>query len=137
MKTANCTLQVTATKKTAYLDFYIERTSNEIFSMGNSSLLLNLDKKIFTDGVITFQAKKFTSRGYEPLEFVQYSFNAIGLQFRCNTLGREIPTVKTHLATLKFSLNGTASKVTWRLIDSAIVTPNFETVDSTYFINLK
>lgn len=137
MKTAAVTLNVIAKKKTAFLEFYIQRTSNELFSLGNSSLLVNLDKKIFTEGKLTFAIKKYTSKGYEPLQFVQYSFNAIGLQFRCNTLGREIPTVKTHLATLKFSLNGTASKVTWRLIDSAIVTPNFETVDSTYFINLK
>jgi len=137
MKTANVTLNVIAKKKTAYLEFYIQRTSNELFSLGNSSLLVNLDKKIFTNGKLTFAIKKYTSKGYEPLQFVQYSFNAIGLQFRCNTLGVEVSDKKVHLATLKFNLKGVPGIVKWRLQDTAIVTPNFETVDTKFLLNFK
>ena len=137
MKTAAVTLNVIAKKKTAFLEFYIQRTSNELFSLGNSSLLVNLDKKIFTEGKLTFAIKKYTSKGYEPLQFVQYSFNAIGLQFRCNTLGKPVSDKKEKIATVVYDYTGNPSNVTWRLIDCGLVTPAMETVDTKFLLNFK
>ena len=137
MKSANCTLEISTTKKKATFHVYIERTSDEIFNMGNSSFLVNLSKKIFTNGKLTFAAVKYSTGGYEVIEFKQFSFNCFGLQIRCNTLGKEVKEKKTKIATVVYDYKNDISSVGWRLIDSAVVTPNFETVDTNFLIKLK
>ena len=137
MKTANCTLEVTTTKKKATLHIYIERTSDEIYNMGNSSFLVNLSKTIFSNGRMTFSAKKYSSKGYEAMEFVKFPFGAFGVQIRCNTLGREVTEKKTKIATVVYDYNGNPSNITWRLIDCGVVTPNYETVDTKFMLSFK
>lgn len=137
MKSAKCILQVTANKKTAYFDIFIQRTSDEIFNMGNSSFLINCNKNVFKNGKLEFQCKKYSSGGYEPMQFTQYSFNCIGLQIRCNTLGKQITDKNVKITTIKFSLNGNPSNVSWRLLDTAVVTPAMETVDTNFILNFK
>lgn len=137
MKTANCTLEVVTTKKKATLHIYIERTSDEIFNMGNSSFLVNLSKTIFSNGRMTFSARKYSSKGYEAMEFVKYPFSAFGVQIRCNTLGREVTEKKTKVATIVYDYTGNPSNISWRLIDTAVVTPNYETVDTRFLLTFK
>ena len=137
MKTANCTLEISTTKKKATFHVYIERTSEEIYNMGNSSFLVNLSKKIFTNGKLTFAAVKYSTGGYEVIEFKQFSFNCFGLQIRCNTLGKEVKEKKTKIATVVYDYKNDISSVGWRLIDSAVVTPGFETVETNFLINFK
>lgn len=137
MKSANCTLRITANSKTAYFDIYIQRTSDEIFNMGNSSFLVNVSKTVFKNGKLTFAKVKYCTGGYELIQYIHYPFGAFGIQIRCNTLGKPISKNKEKIATVVYEYTGNPSSVTWRLIDSAVVTPAFETVDSTYFINLK
>lgn len=136
-KAAICTLELVTTKKKATFNIYIQRTSDEIFSMGNSSFLVNLSKTIFKNGKLEFACKKYSTKGYEPIEFKQYSFGCFGIQLRCNTLGRSISDQKEKICSVVYDYSGNPSAVTWRLIDTAVVTPNFETVDTTFFINLK
>jgi len=38
---------------------------------------------------------------------------------------------------LIFSLNGNPSNVSWRLLDTAVVTPAMETVDTNFILNFK
>ena len=137
MKTANCTLQVTANSKSAYFDIYIERTSDEIFNMGNSSFLVNVSKTVFKNGKFTFAKVKYCTGGYDVMEYVHYPFGAFGIQIRCNTLGKPISKNKEKIATVVYEYTGNPSSVTWRLIDSAVVTPAFETVDTTFLLNFK
>lgn len=137
MKTANCILEISTTKKKATFNIYIERTSEEIFNMGNSSFLVNLSKKIFSNGRMIFSVVKYSTKGYEPIEFVKYPFGAFGVQIRCNTLGREVKEKKTKIVTVVYDYIGNPSNVTWRLIDSAVVTPNFETVDTNFILTFK
>ena len=137
MNTANVTLEIVSTKKTATFNFYIQRTSDEIFNMGNSSFLVNVSKTVFKNGKLTFAKVKYCTGGYDVMEYVHYPFGAFGIQIRCNTLGKPISKNKEKIATVVYDYTGNPSNVTWRLIDTAVVTPAFETVDSTYFINLK
>jgi hypothetical protein len=137
MKSSNCTLQVTANSKSAYFDIYIQRTSDEIFNMGNSSFLINCNKTIFKNGKLTFAKVKYCTGGYDVIEYVHYPFGAFGIQIRCNTLGKPISKNKEKIATVVYDYTGNPSNVTWRLIDSAVVTPAFETVDSTFLLNFK
>ena len=137
MKTANCTLEVVTTKKKATLHIYIERTSDEIFNMGNSSFLVNLSKTVFKNGRLTFACVKYSTRGYELIEFVPYSFGAFGIQIRCNTLGREVIANKTKIATIEYDYVGIPSGISWRLKDTEVVTPIKETVLTQYKIERK
>lgn len=137
MKTANCALEVTTTKRKVTLNIYIERTSEEIFNMGNSSFLVNLSRSIFSNGRLTFTAKKYSSKGYEAMEFVQYPFSAFGLGLRCNTLGREVCEKRTKIATIVYDYTGNPSNISWRLVDTAVVTPNYETVDTKFMLSFK
>jgi len=137
MKSANCTLQISTTKKKATFHIYIERTSEEIFNMGNSSFLVNLSKTIFSNGKLTFACRKYSSKGYDEIEFVKYSFGAFGIQIRCNTLGRDVTEKKTKIATIVYDHSGVPSNVTWRLIDCGVVTPTIETVLTQYKIERK
>jgi hypothetical protein len=137
MKTVNCTLEVVTTKKKATFNIYIQRTSDEIFNMGNSSFLVNVSKTVFKNGKLTFAKVKYCTGGYDVMEYVHYPFGAFGIQIRCNTLGKPISKNKEKIATVVYDYTGNPSNVTWRLMDTAVVTPAFETVDSTYFINLK
>lgn len=137
MKTSNCTLQVTINSRSAYLDFYIERTSDEIFNMGNSSLYVNLSKSVFKNGKLTFAKVKYCTGGYDVIEYVHYPFGAFGIQIRCNTLGKPVSDKKEKIATVVYDYTGNPSNVTWRLIDCGLVTPNFETIDTKFLLNFK
>ena len=137
MKTANCTLEISTTKKKATFHIYIERTSDEIYNLGNASFLVNLSKKIFTNGKLTFAAVKYCTKGYEVIEFKQFPFNCFGLQIRCNTLGKEVKEKKTKIATVVYDYKGDITSVEWRLIDTAVVTPSMETVDTNFLLKLK
>ena len=137
MKTSNCTLQVTINSRSAYLDFYIERTSDEIFNMGNSSLYVNLSKSVFKNGKLTFAKVKYCTGGYDVIEYVHYPFGEFGIQIRCNTLGKPVSDKKEKIATVVYDYTGNPSNVTWRLIDCGLVTPNFETIDTKFLLNFK
>lgn len=137
MKKSDVTLEISTTKKKATFHVYIERTSDEIYNMGNSSFLVNLSKKIFTNGKLTFACVKYSTGGYEVIEFKQFSFNCFGLQIRCNNLGKEVKGKRTKIATVVYEYKGDITSVEWRLIDTAVVTPNYETVDTKFLLKLK
>jgi hypothetical protein len=137
MKTSNVTLEISTTKKKATFHVFIERTSEEIYNMGNSSFLINLSKKIFTNGKLIFAAVKYSTKGYEVIEFKQFPFNCFGLQIRCNNLGKDVSEKKKKIATVVYDYKNDISSVGWRLIDSAVVTPNFETVETKFILNFK
>ena len=137
MNTANVTLEIVSTKKTATFNFYIQRTSDEIFNMGNSSFLVNISKTVFKNGKFLFAKVKYCTKGYDVMEYVHYPFGAFGIQIRCNTLGKPVSDKKEKIASVVYDYSGNPSNVSWRLIDTAIVTPNYETVDSNYILNFK
>ena len=137
MKTANVTLEVVTTKKKATFNIYVQRTSEEIFNMGNSSFLVNISKTVFKNGKFIFAKVKYCTKGYDVMEYVHYPFGAFGIQIRCNTLGKPVSDKKEKIASVVYDYSGNPSNVSWRLIDTAIVTPNYETVDSNYILNFK
>ncbi len=137
MKTAAVTLEASTTKKKATFNIYIQRTSDEIFNMGNSSFLVNLSKTIFSNGRLTFAKVKYCTKGYDVMEYVHYNFGAFGIQIRCNTLGKPVSDKKEKIATVVYDYTGNPSNVTWRLIDCGLVTPAMETVDTKFLLNFK
>ena len=137
MKTSNVYCEVIALKNKAVLNFKIDRTSEESFNMGNSSLLINFNPLNFSNPICTYQNSTFSTKDYEPIEVKTILKKILGIQFRVNGIGKPVSKRLCKLLTVEFDLIGKADGISWRGIDTAIVTPNFETIASDYFINFK
>lgn len=124
-------------KDKAILNFKIDRTSKDKFNMGNSSLLINFNKLIYSNPICTYQNKTYSSGDYEPISTVVLFARVLSLQFRCNGTGKEVSDRLTKLVTVEFDLKGKIEGLSWRAIDTAIVTPQFETINTEYFLNIK
>jgi hypothetical protein len=137
MKTSNVYCEVIALKDKAILNFKIDRTSDESFNMGNSSLLINFNPLNFSNPICTYQNSTFSTKDYEPIEVKTILKKILGIQFRVSGIGKPVSKRLCKLLTVEFDLVGKADGISWRLIDSAVVTPNFETVDTKFLLKLK
>ena len=137
MKTANVYCEVIALKDKVVLNFKIDRTSEESFNMGNSSLLINFNPLNFSNPVCTYQNSTFSTKQYEPIRVEKVLPKILGIQFKCNGTGKPVSKRLCKLLTVEFDLVGKADGISWRAIDTAIVDVNFQPVETHYFINIK
>ena len=137
MKTANVYCEVIALKDKAVLNFKIDRTSEESFNMGNSSLLINFNPLNFSNPKCTYQNSTFSTKQYEPIRVEKVLPKILGIQFKCTGTGKPVSKRLCKLLTVEFDLVGKADGISWRAIDTAIVTPQFETVETHYSILFK
>jgi hypothetical protein len=137
MKTANIKLRVKYSNGKATLDFFFERTSKEVFNMGNTSLLVNFNKLALSNPVVTYRNPRYTKAGYEEIEMIILLNRILGIQFRCSDgIGKEVSTDLIKLISVEFDVSSLDTNLNFRLIDTAVVTPNFLEVQTNYSIEI-
>ncbi len=137
MKTSNVKLRVKYSNGKAYLDFFFERTSKEIFNMGNTSLLVNFNKAVVSNPIVTYRNPLYNKSGYEEIKMLIILNRILAIQFRCTDgIGKEVSTDLVKLISVQFDLSGLDTNLSWRLIDTAVVTPQFLEVQTNYSIEI-
>lgn len=131
---------ITATAKATFredggkviFDLYVNRTSEELFNMGNSSFLINYTGLI--NPVVTFKNETYSGGEYEEIEFKDIYKRILGIQLRVKDRGVIVSSVPEKIITIELEKASDKYDFTWRLIDTAIVTPDFQTVATDYLM---
>ena len=123
--------------------FYIRSTGNESFEMGNSSFVWIYDDGLLTNPELIYSNDAYSGNPlYEDIEYLNLHPDWISmLQWRTkpNGFGTEGNVVSSDwelLCRVNYDINGQdISSINWRLQDTAIVTPTYETIQTNFFIN--
>lgn len=124
-------------KTRATLHIYIKREDDEVFNMGNSSFLLNYTKGSLDNPTKYYERKKYSTGIYEPIEVKEMIDNrTVGIQLRMRTPGRAVSNKFEKICTVKFDqkISKKLINLSWRSIDTDVVTPTFIKVDTNYII---
>ena len=141
MKKAKLNIETEEINGKFYADFHIESLGGESFQLGNSSFVIEYEKDSLLNPEMTYRSMFFSNSDlYEELELKEiYKGFTSMIQFRLKPdgFGTEGYFVyDTLLCSITFD-RGTTKDINfrWRLRDTAIVTPTFETIETEYFIN--
>lgn len=138
MKTATVTLTYSQIKKKLKINVYILRTSKEVFTLGTSSFLINYFKNSLSSPGLTFARKKYSSGSYKPIWFREVLLGrCLGIQVECEGSGKAVLTSGEYgekLATVEMTMNSEDYNLQWRLLDTAVLTPDHQPIDTIYKI---
>ena len=131
---------ITATAKATFredngkviVELYVNRTSEELFNMGNSSFLINYTGLI--NPVVTFKNETYSGGEYDEMEFKNIYNRTLGVQLRVKNKGVIVSDIPTKIFSIELEKASDKYDFTWRLIDTAIVTPDFQTVVTDYLM---
>jgi hypothetical protein len=137
MKTSNVKLRVKYLNGKAYLDFFFERTSKEVWNMGDTSLLVNFNKAVLSNPVVTYRNPLYNKSGYKEIRMEIILNRILGIQFECTDgIGKEVSTDLVKLVSVEFDITSLEANLNWRLIDTEIITPQFLEVQTNYSIEI-
>jgi len=141
MKKAKINIETEEIDGKFYADFHIESLGGESFQLGNSSFVIEYEKDSLLNPEMTYRSMFFSDSDlYEELELKEiYKGWTSMIQFRLKPdgFGTEGYFVyDTLLCSITFD-RGTTKDINfrWRLRDTAIVTPDFQTIETQFFIN--
>lgn len=138
MKTSNVTLVYSQRGKKLQLHVYIKRTSAEVFNLGNSSFLINYAKNSLNTPKLTFSRKKYSSESYKPIWIKEVLIGrCLGIQVECTGLGKPVLSSGKwgeKLATVEMTMNNEDYNLQWRSLDTAVLTPDHQPVETIYNI---
>jgi len=141
MKKAKINIETEEIDGKFYADFYIESLGGESFQLGNSSFVIEYEKDSLLNPRMIFANTNFSDNAlYEKLELKEiYKGWTSMIQFRLkpNGFGTEGNIISGYfLCRVAFDRGETKDiNFRWRLRDSAIITPDFQTIETDYFIN--
>lgn len=124
-------------KSKATLHIYIQDIGKEEFNMGDSSFLINYPKGSLINPVKYYERKKYSTKVYEPIEVKEMiRERTVGIQIRVKAAGKTVSHKPEKICTVKFDqrIPKDLINITWRSLDTAVVTPSFITVDTDYII---
>lgn len=140
MRTLN-TAKVTYDNRMVYVDIFTLRTSDSAFRMGNSSYFFLLPDNVFNDAKIVWKNPKYSLGDYNLKVFFynQYLKDRFCIQLYCYGQGEIIDNSTPNklgekIATIQLAKNSNDFFVKWDTINSAIVTPEFLTSNSTWIM---
>lgn len=138
MKTSNVTLVYSQSRKKLKLHVYIKRTSAEVFNLGTSSFLINYLRNSLNSQKLIFTRKKYSSGSYKPIWSKEVLIGrCLGIQVECTGLGKPVLTSGKYgekLATVEMTMNNEDYNLQWRSLDTAVLTPDYQPVETTYNI---
>ena len=108
------------------------------WNMGNTSFLINHDKFNLINPVLIYENKKYSRGDYAPIEMKSILQNkCIAIQLRCSGSGEQVANEYETICGIVFDLVSEPLNIKWRLQDTAVVTPEFQTIDANYLITYK
>ena len=138
MKTANVTLVYSQKGKKLQLHIYIKRTSSEVFELGTSSFLINYVKNSLSSPKLIFKRKKYSSGDYKPIWISEVlAGRCVMVQVECEGAGKPVLTSGDYgekLATVELSIKSKPFNLSWRTLDTAVLTPDHHEISTIYQI---
>ena len=138
MKTSIVTLAYSQKGKKVQIHVYIQRTSEESFKLGTSSFLVNYPKGSLNSPGLIFSRKKYSSGSYKPIWIREVLLGrCLGIQVECEDSGNAVLTSGKYgekLATVEMTMNSEDYNLQWRLLDTAVLTPDHQPIDTIYKI---
>jgi hypothetical protein len=138
MKKSNVALVYSQKGKKLLLHLYIKRTSSEVFELGTSSFLINYMKKSLSSPKLIFARKKYSTGDYKPIWTKEVlAGRCVGIQVECEGPGKPVLTSGKYgekLATVEMVMNTDTYNLQWRALDTAVLTPDHQPIETVYNI---
>jgi len=115
----------------------IQRIKDD-WNMGNTSFLINHNRYNLINPVLIYENKKYSRGDYSPIEMKALLQNKIiALQLRCNGSGEQVSDEYETICGVEFDIASEPLNIAWRGVDTAVVTPEFQTIDCNFLITYK
>ena len=131
---AEVTFKYTQTKNKVVVSIYGTRTSSDKFCIGVADFFLNYDG--LANPALIWARSKYNSKKYEPVKVVNFTFNfklfAIEIKLKSGETGIVMSGKCEKLVTVELTKLKQDFTIKWRMQDTAMVTPEFITINTTY-----
>jgi hypothetical protein len=105
------------------------------WDIGNTSFLINHNKFNLINPILIYENKKYSRGNYLPIEMKSILQNkCIAFQMRCIGKGEQASEDYETICGVEFDIVGEPFNIAWRLKDTALVTTNFDTIETNYLI---
>ncbi len=134
--TANATIKNIKESQTQISFDISMKPTADIYSMGNTTFIVNFPIGMLTNPQLSYFSPRYLGPEYSPPKCIMIRSKKIAVQFYCKSFGVTVAKRDEVLFTVTCDklIPGDIS-FTWDLLNTAIVTPSFLTVETNYLNN--
>jgi hypothetical protein len=117
----------------------IQRIKDD-WNMGNTSFLINHNRYNLINPVLIYENKKYSRGDYFPIRMEsKFGNKAIAFQLEITEgeAGEQVSDEYETICGVEFDIVSEPLNIAWRGVDTAVVTPEFQTIDCNFLITYK